>query len=81
MQTAVGKKGGMPKQRERSSGAAKPTIRPQGQPHTKPHSKTGRCIGRSAEPIWGICPVRKGRTKASAKKSAEKTSLRVVWFM
>ena len=33
-------------------------------------------MGHSMEPIWGICPVKKGSTMASARKRAESVSLR-----
>ena len=49
----------------------KPTASPQPQPQTNPQSRAGMCIGQSMEPICGICPVRKGRTSAMARYSAE----------
>ena len=54
--------GGIASIRCRVSGASSPTASAYGQPQTKPHSSTGRCIGKSIEPICGICPVRKGMT-------------------
>ena len=77
MARAVGNMGGIPKSTERSTGATKPTTRPQGQPQTKPHSSVGMCMGESMLPICGICPVRKGSTRARARKSAVYVSLRI----
>lgn len=60
---------------ERKTGAIKPTASPHGQPQTKPQRRTGICMGQSIEPISGICPVRKGKTYAKAKKKADSTIL------
>ena len=65
--------GGIPNITYRSSGSTKPTTPPYCQPQIKPHSSTGRCIGSSMLPIWGICPVKKGRTRPIAINMAEST--------
>ncbi len=60
---------------ERSIGAVKPTAIPHFHEQIKPQRITGMCIGHNIAPISGICPVKKGRIIASAKNSAENTSL------
>ena len=62
--------GGIPIQTWRSIGAAKPTAMAHQGPQRKPASSTGMCMGLSALPIWGICPVRKGSTMHSARQTA-----------
>ena len=70
MATPVGKIGGMPKRANRSSGDTAPTAMAHQGPQRKPASSTGMCMGLSALPIWGICPVRKGSTMHSARQTA-----------
>ena len=70
MATAVST-GGMWKSRLRSSGAIAPTAPAHHGPHKKPHRYTGMCIGDSIPPTCGICPVRNGRTRHSARHSAD----------
>ena len=60
----------MPNSAKRSSGSTKPISAPYCQPQTSPQSSTGRCIGSSMLPIWGIWPVKKGSTRPAAKNSA-----------
>ena len=71
--SAMGIKGGMPNIKERKMGLTRPAIRPQGHPQMKPHSSTGMCMGLSMLPICGICPVKKGSSRASAIKNAVST--------
>ena len=59
---------------ERSSGHKKPISSPQGPPTIMPHSSTGMCIGKSMEPISGICPVKNGSTRPRARNMALSTS-------
>ena len=61
MAMAVGNMGGAVRTALRSRGRRKPTAKPYFQPQRRPHSSTGRCMGQSMFPIWGICPVKKGR--------------------
>jgi len=68
MHTAVGNMGGMPRVRERSRGAIKPTASPHGHPQIKPHNNTGMCIGQSMAPICGIWWT---STPATATQSEE----------
>jgi hypothetical protein len=42
----------------------------------EPQRNAGMCIGERSAPTCGICPVRKGRTSASARNIAENVSLR-----
>ena len=77
MEMATGNIGGIPNSTERSSGATKPTARPQGPPSTKPHSRMGKCMGQSMLPTWGTWPVIMGSTKASARNRAASTMPRV----
>ena len=64
----MGSIGGIPKSTERSSGAAKPTARPQGPPSTKPQSRMGKCIGQSILPTCGRWPVTMGSTKPAPER-------------
>ena len=61
---------------ERISGRTKPTTPPYCQPQISPHSRTGRCMGSSMLPTWGICPVKKGRTIPRARNMADSTRFR-----
>ena len=65
---------GQPQSTELSRGAVMPAAIPHGHPQIKPQSRTGICIGHSAEPISGIRPVIKGRTRAIARNNAEYVS-------
>jgi len=78
MATAVGNIGGMEKIRLRKTGKTSPTINPYGHPHTKPQSNTGICIGSSLLPRLGICIVKKGITRPSAKNIADNARFFVV---
>jgi hypothetical protein len=55
----------------RNNGDMKPTARPYGHPQMKPQSSTGRCIGRSMFPNCGICPVKNGSRRHSARNNPE----------
>ena len=59
--------------KKRSSGATAPTAMAHQGPQRKPASSTGMCMGLRALPIWGICPVRKGRTRHRARQTAAVT--------
>ena len=48
--TALGNKAGIPKQRMRKKGAAKPIASHQTGPQMNPHRSTGICIGQSILP-------------------------------
>jgi hypothetical protein len=75
IERAVGNSGGIPNNPDLSKGAVKPTIKPYGQPQINPHKITGMCIRHKIELISGICKFKKGRTKAKARKIADKVIL------
>jgi hypothetical protein len=76
----VGNNGGILSTKERRSGAVTPTKSPQGAPQINPQRITGICIGKSIAPTCGICPVKKGKTKARAKNIADNISFNVVFL-
>jgi hypothetical protein len=81
MAMAVGNMGGIVKSRLLKSGVINPTSKPEGHPHTKPHRRTGRCMGKSILPIWGIWPVKLGRIRPSARNKPERTRFLTVSFI
>ena len=72
----MGNRGGIPNKTERIRGTMKPTAAPYCQPQISPQRNTGMCMGSSMLPIWGICPVKKGSTRPSARNKAA----RVMFF-
>lgn len=63
-------KAGIPNNRALNGAAIIPTASPYGQPHKNPQRRTGRCIGESILPIFGICPVKNGKIRQRAKQAA-----------
>ena len=74
---------GIPVSRLDSTGPKMPHKSPKGQPHTKPHKSTGRCMGDSRVPAFGIRCSAMGSTMQSAMHMAVITDFfdRVSFFM